>query len=56
MPAAMHSFYLRSLYMRNELAQGELELAGEQLSLADVKKDVRGWRDQRPHRALEVVL
>ena len=32
MPAAMHSFYLRSLYMRNELARGELELAG------------RGWR------------
>ncbi len=28
MPAAMHSFYLRSLYLRNELAKGELELAG----------------------------
>ena len=39
MPAAMHSFYLRSLYMRNELAQGELELAGQRLSLADVKND-----------------
>ena len=39
MPAAMHSFYLRSLYMRNELARGELELAGQQLSLADVKND-----------------
>ena len=39
MPAAMHSFYLRSLYMRNELATGELELAGQQLSLADVKND-----------------
>jgi polyhydroxyalkanoate synthase len=39
MPAAMHSFYLRSLYMRNELARGELELAGQRLSLSDVKND-----------------
>jgi len=39
LPAAMHSFYLRSLYLRNELANGELELAGQQLSLADVKND-----------------
>jgi len=39
MPAAMHSFYLRSLYMRNELARGELELAGRRLALADVKND-----------------
>jgi polyhydroxyalkanoate synthase subunit PhaC len=39
MPAAMHSFYLRSLYMRNELASGELELAGQRLSLSDVTND-----------------
>ncbi|MFY9932504.1 MAG: alpha/beta fold hydrolase [Streptosporangiaceae bacterium] len=39
MPAAMHSFYLRSLYMRNELAKGELELGGQTLSLSDVKND-----------------
>jgi len=39
MPAAMHSFYLRSLYMRNELARGDLELAGQRLSLASVKND-----------------
>jgi polyhydroxyalkanoate synthase len=39
MPAAMHSFYLRSLYMRNELATGELELAGQQLSLSAVTSD-----------------
>jgi polyhydroxyalkanoate synthase subunit PhaC len=39
MPAAMHSFYLRSLYMRNELARGVLELAGQQLSLSAVKND-----------------
>jgi polyhydroxyalkanoate synthase len=39
LPSAMHSFYLRSLYERNELAKGELELAGQVLSLADVKSD-----------------
>jgi poly[(R)-3-hydroxyalkanoate] polymerase subunit PhaC len=39
LPAAMHSFCLRSLYARNQLAKGELELAGQVLSLADVKND-----------------
>ncbi|HTZ93032.1 MAG TPA: alpha/beta fold hydrolase [Streptosporangiaceae bacterium] len=39
MPAAMHSFYLRCLYLGNELAKGEMELAGRRLSLADVKSD-----------------
>src|SRR5450755_782061 len=39
LPAAMHSFYLRCLYIRNELAKGEMELAGQQLSLSDVKND-----------------
>src|SRR6476469_5223825 len=39
MPSAMHSFYLRSLYMRNELARGELELLGQRLSLSTVTND-----------------
>ena len=39
MPAAMHAFYLRSLYGRNELARGELTLAGTRLNLADVTAD-----------------
>jgi polyhydroxyalkanoate synthase len=39
MPAAMHAFYLRSLYLRNELARGALEVKGQRLSLADVKSD-----------------
>ena len=39
LPAAMHSFYLRSLYLRNELAKGEMEVAGQQLSLSDVTND-----------------
>jgi polyhydroxyalkanoate synthase subunit PhaC len=39
MPAAMHTFYLHHLYLQNELARGEMELAGQQLSLSDVKND-----------------
>jgi len=35
----MHTFYLHHLYLRNELAKGEMELAGQQLSLSDVKND-----------------
>ena len=40
MPAAMHAFYLRSLYLRNELAGGVMEVKGQRLSLADVGNDV----------------
>jgi polyhydroxyalkanoate synthase subunit PhaC len=40
MPATMHAFYLRSLYLRNELARGVMEIKGQRLSLGDVKNDV----------------
>ena len=40
MPATMHAFYLRSLYLRNELAGGVMEIKGQRLSLAGVKNDV----------------
>jgi polyhydroxyalkanoate synthase len=39
LPAALHSFYLRSLYAQNQLAKGVMELAGQVLSLANVKND-----------------
>ncbi len=39
LPAAMHSFYLHSLYEKNQLASGELVLAGQPLSLKDIKCD-----------------
>ena len=39
MPAAMHSFYLRSLYLKNLLATGDLEISGQRLLLSEVKSD-----------------
>ena len=40
MPAAMHSFYLRSCYLENQLARGAMELAGVRLRLAAVTEDI----------------
>jgi polyhydroxyalkanoate synthase len=40
MPANMHSFYLRSCYLGNELAAGTMELAGTRLDLAKVRGDL----------------
>ncbi len=39
MPARMHGFYLRSLYVQNLLAKGELELCGRRLNLGQVVGD-----------------
>ena len=40
MPAKMHTTYLRSCYLENRLARGELELAGTKLDLGAVRNDV----------------
>jgi hypothetical protein len=40
MPATMHSFYLRSCYVGDEFARGELELAGARLSPAAIEADL----------------
>ncbi|MCV2487772.1 alpha/beta fold hydrolase [Geodermatophilus sp. YIM 151500] len=37
MPAAMHSFYLRNLYVENKLAAGTLEIAGKVVDLGAIK-------------------
>jgi polyhydroxyalkanoate synthase len=37
MPRALHMFYLRRMYQDNALAEGELTLLGEPISLANVK-------------------
>ncbi len=39
MPATMQTEYLRTLYLENRLAKGELELAGERLDLSQVSQD-----------------
>ncbi len=39
MPADMHSFYLRSCYLGNELSGGTMELAGTRLDLGLVRGD-----------------
>jgi polyhydroxyalkanoate synthase len=39
MPAAMHSFYLRSCYLDNQLAQDKMTLAGVRLHVGDIKQD-----------------
>jgi polyhydroxyalkanoate synthase subunit PhaC len=40
MPAAMHSFYLRSCYQRNDFAHGRLALAGQVLRPDSITSDV----------------
>ena len=40
MPAAMHSFYLRSCYIENQLARGAMKLADTPLDLGQIKSDV----------------
>jgi polyhydroxyalkanoate synthase len=40
MPAAMHSFYLRSCYIENQLARGVMTLADTPLDLGQIKSDV----------------
>jgi polyhydroxyalkanoate synthase len=40
MPAAMHSFYLRHCYGENQLARGEMELAGTPLAVDQIKEEV----------------
>lgn len=40
LPADMHSFYLRSCYIENQLARGEMEIAGTQVDLSKIQADV----------------
>ena len=49
MPGAMHTFYLRNFYVKNLLAKGELEIAGRQIHLGDIKKDTYVVSAQNDH-------
>lgn len=37
LPAAMHSEYLRKLYLHNQLAEGRFEVEGQPVSLGDIR-------------------
>ncbi len=49
LPAAMHSWYLRSCYMQNQLAKGTMRLAGQRLDLAAVMSDTYIVAAERDH-------
>ncbi|MGA0531087.1 class I poly(R)-hydroxyalkanoic acid synthase [Hansschlegelia sp. KR7-227] len=51
MPAANHSFYLRSCYLNNELAQGRMEILGERLDLKKVRVPVYQLATREDHIA-----
>jgi polyhydroxyalkanoate synthase len=51
MPAEMHTFYLRSCYVNNELARGVMELAGQPLDLARVDQDLYFLSAEQDHIA-----
>jgi hypothetical protein len=49
LPAAMHSWYLRSCYMENQLAKGTMRLGGQRLDLAAVMSDTYIVAAERDH-------
>ncbi len=51
MPAEMHTFYLRSCYVENELARGVMELAGQRLDLGKVDQDLYFLSAEQDHIA-----
>jgi polyhydroxyalkanoate synthase subunit PhaC len=51
MPAANHSFYLRSCYLENKLARGEMVLGGEKLDLKSIKIPIYNLAAREDHIA-----
>lgn len=51
LPYRMHSEYLRKLYLRNELALGKFEIAGENITLHDIKTPIFSVATSRDHVA-----
>jgi len=49
MPARMHSEYLRSLYLHNDLAEGRYRVFGEVVSLRDIRVPVFVLATERDH-------
>lgn len=51
MPANMHSFYLRSCYLENQLARGVMELAGQSLNVKAIDQDLYFLAAEQDHIA-----
>ena len=51
MPAANHSFYLRSCYLENRLSRGEMEIGGETLDLGKITIPVYNLATREDHIA-----
>ena len=51
MPAAMHEFYLRELYLNNRLAQGSLEIGGRRLDLGAIQQPLYAVGAEQDHIA-----
>jgi polyhydroxyalkanoate synthase subunit PhaC len=51
MPAANHSFYLRSCYLENRLSKGRMVIEGKKLDLSDVKIPVYSLATREDHIA-----
>jgi polyhydroxyalkanoate synthase subunit PhaC len=51
MPAANHSFYLRSCYLENQLTKGRMEIAGQKLDLGDVTIPIYNLATREDHIA-----
>ena len=51
MAAANHAFYLRNCYLDNRLSKGEMKLAGEVISLKDVKIPIYNLATREDHIA-----
>jgi polyhydroxyalkanoate synthase subunit PhaC len=49
MPAAMHTFYLSNFYVKNLLAKGQLEIAGQTIDLSAVKSHAYVVSAQNDH-------
>ncbi|CDH43962.1 MAG: alpha/beta fold hydrolase [Candidatus Competibacteraceae bacterium] len=51
MPAAMHEFYLRELYLNNRLVQGSLEIGGRRLDLGAIQQPLYAVGAEQDHIA-----
>lgn len=51
MPAAMHEFYLRELYLNNRLMQGSLEIGGRRLDLKAIQQPLYAVGAEQDHIA-----